>query len=325
MSAQPLVDTPFITIYAPFSRPASFILLQWLVVACGVLTFIHALRRHRAGDSRSLFAWASIVTYGVLMELLSYNAFKNFWHGQMPVMFYHHQLPLYVIAVYPVFIYSSLKTVERFGLSRWVEPAAVGLVIVALDAPFDILGPGAGWWSWSSTDPNIADRWLDVPVNSYCFHLFFGGTLVFLCRAVSRYVRDLSGRRLWRILLAFPVAILTIVVGIALFIPVHVINALGVAEGTFVALLLTLSCALFAFARKSSVTEPDTLPDTLLLSVPVAFYGFHVVAAIAFLAAHDLTRAGEKLAAIALAVAFGSTVNALAHRRRVVSPALAAG
>jgi hypothetical protein len=317
MSAAALIDTPFITIYAPFSRPASFILLQWAVVGCGVLTFVHALRQHRAGDSRSLFAWATIATYGVLMELLSYNVFKNFTHGQMPVMFYHHQLPLYVIAVYPVFIYSSLKTVERFGLGRWAEPAATGLVIVALDAPFDILGPGAGWWSWSATDPNISVRWLDVPVNSYCFHLFFGGTLVFLCRLVSRYVRDLSGGRLWRIVLAFPVAVLTIVGGIALFVPVHVVNDRGVPQSTIVAALLALCGAVFAGARQKDGAKPDVL----LLAVPVVFYGFQVLAALTFLAMHDLTRGGEKLGAVAVAIAFGITVQVRAQWRRLVTAA----
>jgi len=316
---QALVDTAFVTIYGPFSRPLSFTLLQLVVVVCGVLTFIHAFRQYRRGDGRALFAWTSIFTYGVLIELLSYNVFKNFTHGQFPVMFYHHQLPLYVSTIYPVFIYSSLQTVERFHLGRAAEPVVTGLVIVALDVPFDILGPGAGWWSWAATDPNIAYRWLDVPVTSYCWHLFFGGAIVFLCRLLSKRTRDLSGRRLWKLLLAAPVAVLTIVLGILLFIPFHVLVSLGLPDGTVVAGLLGLSLLVFALARKQDTMERDGL----LLAVPVLFYGYHLLAAITFLAQGELARGPAKLTAISAAVLVGGLINVRAHRRRQPSPVLA--
>jgi hypothetical protein len=317
MSA-PLLDSEYVTVYAPFSRPLSFTLLELVVVGCSALTFIDARRCSRKGDTAAMFTWASIFSYGIFIELMSYNVFKSFTHGQFPIMFYHQKLPLYISVIYPVFIYTAVRSVQRFGLSRWAEPFAIGLTIVAIDFPFDILGPGAGWWSWSETDPNMAYRWLGVPVVSYYWHLAWGGFITFMCRGLALRFRDLSG---WKLLLAIPVGALTIVGGIILFIPFHIIKGFGVPDGAIVLALFAASLVIFVMARKNLRSEPTPLP----LAAALIFAGFHVLAGIAFLARGELTQAPEKLTCVVAAAGFTVAVQLLSRRglrtSAVASPA----
>ena len=57
----------------------------------------------------------------------------------------------------------------------------VGLTVVMLDLPYDILGVKNLFWTWHDTDPNIYDRHYWVPWTSYYFHATFacGFTAVF--------------------------------------------------------------------------------------------------------------------------------------------------
>ena len=73
-------------------------------------------------------------------------------------------------------------------------------------------------------------------------------------------------------------------------------------------------------AKKTSgqLTAPQEL------SVPVLFYGYHVLAAIAFLGKGELTHGPAKLAVISAAGLFGRIVNVRAHRPRLASRVLVA-
>src|SRR5687768_2087353 len=123
------IDTTYFTLYNPLSRPFTFVALELVVLSCAVLTAVHAYRRHMAGDRAASFAWLSVFFYGVFIEVISYNFFDNFTHGQFTVMFYHQKLPLYVTALYPTFIYTAKQTIGRLGPSRVTEPFLVGLFI----------------------------------------------------------------------------------------------------------------------------------------------------------------------------------------------------
>src|SRR5690606_6899027 len=122
-------------------------------------------------------------------------------------MLYDRQLPLYVTALYPTFLYTGIMIARRLGLSRIAEGCAAGLIIVAIDMPYDIMGPVLGWWYWSDTEPNIAARWQGVPVTSYCWHLTFGAVMAGPAGVIAPRVRAAS--RLW---LAVPLAAATVVV-----------------------------------------------------------------------------------------------------------------
>src|SRR5579859_7874505 len=126
----------------PFAQPLSFVGLEIVTLACAALTLAHAVRAWR--DRRELlplFTWVAILFYGVAMEIVSYSTVDNFTHGPFTVMLYRGRLPLYIVALYPVLLYTGIAAVRRLRLSRWAEPFVGGFAIVLLDIPFDVLGP----------------------------------------------------------------------------------------------------------------------------------------------------------------------------------------
>ncbi len=307
---QTLLDTAFITLHTPWSVGLSFFGLEVTVVLCGVLALLHALRARRAGDGAPLFIWGASFTYGIVMELLSYNFLTSFVHGQFTVMFYHHQLPLYVVTLYPVFQYTSIVTARRLRSGLVPQMLLAGLFIVAMDFPFDILGPTQGWWSWSASDPNMAFRWHDVPVTSYYWHLAWGGILAGLTRVFGRYGAEVQ--KPWRIaLLALPIALLTITLGVISFLPFHLLKSLGVPDGTIVAGLFGVSL-LVVFLSRRSAPEPQAR-DTRLLVIPALYYAYHLVVALAMLGT-GAAAFGGRVAVIASVTALALLAHRLAHR-----------
>jgi hypothetical protein len=292
-----ILDTVPLTLYTPWSRPPAHLALEIVVVGIGVATLVHALRARRRGDTLPVFTWITIFVYGVAMELLSYNFVENFVHAQFSVMFYHRKLPLYVTAVYPTLLYTGIATARRFGLPSWAEGFAAGLCIVALDIPFDIIGPKVHWWSWSAVDPLLAYRWCGVPVTSYYWHLAFGGVLAALTSAISPHVQ-----RPRQLLLTLPAALLTIVLGTIAFLPLHGLAAVGVSHGITVAIAWMVSVAVLLVAPK----QRSPIADRLLLAFPLVFLGLHLAIGIGVLPMTHLIFALS-------AVGFSLVVNVAVH------------
>jgi len=230
----PLVDTDALTIYDPTTRPLSFVILEVLVIAFGTATFFHARRSKLARVT-----WITIVVYGLIMEALSYMVVQNFAHGQFTVMLWAAQLPLYIIFVYPVLLYTGITAGRALRLPRAIEPIACGLCILALDVPFDLAGPPMGWWRWWGGDPNTAVRWGGVPVTSFYWHLAFGAALAGVTAFAAR--RGRTGA-----IYALPLALATIVIGVIAFMPMHLFAALGLGHDVFVATAIAGSAALVA-------------------------------------------------------------------------------
>jgi hypothetical protein len=318
MMAEPhrLLDTAFVTLSSPGSVGYSFLGLEVTVVICGVLALLHALRERRRGDGAPLFLWGVSFTYGIVMELSSYNFIDSFSHGQFTVMFYHHQLPLYVVTLYPVFQYTSVMIARRLRSGLVARMFLAGLLIVAIDMPFDILGPTQGWWLWSASDPNMAFRWHDVPVTSYYWHLAWGGILAGVTQVFGRYGGD--AQKPWRIAaLALPLALLTIFFGLLSFLPFHLLKYLGVPDGTIVAGLFAAALAITFLSRKAA---PLPAPrDAWLVAIPVMFYACHLVIAVAELARTGAAFRG-KMAVIVGVTAAALVAHSRAHRGRVPAP-----
>jgi hypothetical protein len=238
----PIFESTWLTIYNPASRPLSFVLLEVFVLAAGLFTLRHALGADRAGDRVTRLTWLTIFLYGLVMEAISYEAVQNFAHGQFTVMFYDRQLPLYIITVYPVLLYTGIWAARRLGLGPIATAMASGLCIVALDVPFDLAGPRFGWWHWFGDDPNVAVRWHGVPVTSFYWHLMFGSILSGLTALAAR-------RRRPPVWMAFAIAGATVVLGVISFLPYHLLAALGVGQGTIVAGAIAGFATTVAIAR----------------------------------------------------------------------------
>jgi hypothetical protein len=242
-----------VAVTSPFARPLHFLGLEIVVAVCFALTLLHVVRAYRRGDRYPAFQWLVILAYGVLMELIAFTFYQNYEHATFTVQLYRGQLPLYIPLVYIVFHYTGLKAVERLHLGAAAVARLVGVAIALLDVPFDVVGVAAGWWSWSSHDPNLAHRWLGVPVTSYYWYLAFGAVLALLSRALRRRVarRPLAAY----VALAPLVALAIVALGIVAFIPFHVLVALGAGPGVIVAAHLAACTALAVVVRPTRV-EP---------------------------------------------------------------------
>ncbi|XP_022245911.1 uncharacterized protein LOC106462825 isoform X1 [Limulus polyphemus] len=157
---------------------ATFLCIEVVVIICFILTYKHATRH----GGRFLSLWWTVVMSGLIIESISYLVpqIDNFWHSQATVMFLGHRLPLLIVCVYPVLLYTSAAAVSRLWLPFWAEPFAVGLTVLAIDVPWDINGVNFVWWTWHDTDPNIYDRHYWVPWSSFYFLAALGCTLTFL-------------------------------------------------------------------------------------------------------------------------------------------------
>ncbi|XP_052783470.1 uncharacterized protein LOC128222985 [Mya arenaria] len=156
-----------------------FLTMELCCFACTFLTFLHA---QRVGG-RFKYLWVGVILHGLFVEMVSYwmPDIDSFWHAQGIFTFLGKRLPLYIVCIYAVFIYTASVVVAHSGMKWWALPPAVGLTVVMLDLPYDILGIKNLFWTWHDTDPNIYDRHYWVPWTSYYFHATFacGFTAVF--------------------------------------------------------------------------------------------------------------------------------------------------
>ncbi len=287
----------WMTLNNPFHQPLHFLGLELLIVAAFALTLRDALRRDRA----SLFQWLTAFCYGITMELIAFNYLDNYEHGQFTIQLYRRQLPLYVVCLYPVFHYTGYKLIERWHLRWFPEALLTGLTICLIDVPFDVAGVRAGWWRWAGTDPNLAVRWLGVPLTSYYWYLAFGAVYA----ALGRLGRRLAKRPLALAIALAPLAAVGVIaLGTLAFQPFHALVALGVRTEIVVAVHVALCAALAVALRprgSSALRDPSLRP---IAAVPLVLGAWHlaVLAAVGAGAVPIAVSAAAALGAAALAL-----------------------
>jgi hypothetical protein len=248
--------------YLAFQIPPAlhFVGLELIVTIACALTLAHALGERRRGDSWPLFQWLTALAYGVILEIIAYNAWDNYQQGQFTVQLYHHKLPLYVTFIYPAFHYAALKLVEGRKLGWLQEALLVGFCLVLIDVPYDTCGPGAGWWHWSDGDPNMKVRWLGVPITSYYWYLLFGAIYAALLRALKPRL----AQRSWALLMTPLAAAAVVVLGIVAFIPFHLLKSVGVPGGAIVATHL-VAVGVLAWMTRKPMTTPGSIRAVILM------------------------------------------------------------
>lgn len=222
----------------------SYLVLEISLYVFALLTFKHAVK----SGGRFVYLWFGAVLHGLVVESLSYLLpdIDNFWHAQSMVMLLGKRLPLHVVVLYPVFIYTAVAAVSRLKLKSWAEPFAVGLSIVLMDIPFDIIGIKFLFWTWHDTDPNIYDRHYWVPWTSYYFHASFGssfailffGTRHLLCSSPSKFESDGFVKETVCTLIS---GLLAMPLGVLQFIPVYDLLHYQIKIHTEVCVFLLLS------------------------------------------------------------------------------------
>ncbi|KAJ3662166.1 hypothetical protein Zmor_006522 [Zophobas morio] len=203
----------------------TYLISQLAFILGGLATLFHAIIR----GGRLPYLWLGILIHGVVVECMCYILpdIDNFWHSQTPVIFLGRRLPLHIMFLYPCFIYNSSIGVAKMRLPLWAEPLAVGLGVVLIDIPYDIISVNFLHWTWHDTDPNIADRHYWVPWNSYYFHTTFAASFTFwfhftrkyICNSEGKWVPDKS--RFKEILCSIIPGVLGTPGGILLFLPIY--------------------------------------------------------------------------------------------------------
>ena len=119
--------------FVTFTNPAN--LANWtlpvieatLVIGL-VACLIHAIRWYRATrDASNLVVWCSGILALLLVEPIAYfpqwfgieeELGLTFAHNMFTVQFLYDRLPLYIIAMYPVYLYVAYTLVQRTGIFK---------------------------------------------------------------------------------------------------------------------------------------------------------------------------------------------------------------
>lgn len=306
----------FLAFKSPLERPLHFLVLEVLIAAAFVITLRDALWRAREkGERHALFQWIAALCYGVFMELIAFNFLDNYDHAHFTIQLYHHKLPLYVTLLYPVFHYTGWRVAERLQLGAVREALLAGFAMCLIDVPFDVAGVAAGWWRWGNSDPNLAARWLGVPVTSYEWYLIFGAVYAL----IGRFMRERVNRRAGLLALTPLAGAAVIFLGTLAFLPFHALRAVGAPAEAIVAVHLA-ACAALSLASPPPSPVPATRPVT---AIPAALAAFHLIVLAVLAIQGVLVRAPIAFAA-AGAAAFGAVF--LAHpelrRGRVRAPSI---
>lgn len=203
---------------------ATFLYSEVVFYILGLLTFMHAVRN----GGRYPWLWLSTILHGLTVECVCYFLpdIDNFWHGQSMIMLLGQRLPLHILFVYPAFIYTASVAVAHMNLRWWAEPFAVGLSVVLLDLPFDIMGIKLLWWTWHDDDPNIYDRHYWVPWTSYYFHATFASSFTLIFHGVrsvfcSKAHKFKSTGCICELLCAIVTGLFSMPLGVLQFVPVY--------------------------------------------------------------------------------------------------------
>lgn len=257
----------------------TYIISQVAFLFGGIATLIHALRN----GGRLPYLWLATLLHGVVVECMAYAVpdIDNFWHSQTPIIFLGHRLPLHIIMLYPCFIYQASIGVEKLNLPSWARPFAVGLCVVLIDIPYDIVSVNFLHWTWHDTDPNIADRHYWVPWNSYYFHASFAAAFTFWYHMSRKWFKTNQKKQLgsWEALSCGKEFACTIIAallgtpsGILLFVviyhPLHDIFGLH-TEVTFFMLFTVFLLIIWSGDRQPKALQDQSTRKRIFRTTPV--------------------------------------------------------
>ena len=248
----------------------SFVVGEYLFMACALIALIHARRCGRA----HLLIWFAALIAGTANDLIFMGLpiVNNFWQAQAQFMI-TERLPLYIPCVYVCFMYYPTVAVRRLGLDALGTALATGLLACLFYAPYDIVGAKFLWWTWHDTDPPILARLLGAPVSSSLWVLTFVATFAFLLdRVIARAGEDELSPKLFALGLALVAGCTTVL----MVIQMTVLQQLdgGVpgyrAFGTAVALYLGL--LVWRVRKQLDPVEPARHEDAPVLHAARAYF-----------------------------------------------------
>ncbi len=182
--AQQLPWHVFTSPAAKWAVQPSFVIGEYLFIACAVALLVHALAQ---GEQRQKYvlAWLAALVAGTANDMffMALPLVDNFWQAQATIML-TPRLPLYIPCVYICFMYTPLVAVWRLNLPPLARAALTGLAASLFYAPYDIVGAKFLWWTWHDTDLPIANRILGAPIGSTMWVTTFGAAFSLLLNRV---------------------------------------------------------------------------------------------------------------------------------------------
>jgi hypothetical protein len=193
---------PFITLTNPLSlQNWTLPLIEFVMIAGALAGLVHAVRWYRrTADASNLVIWFGGVVALLLIEPIAYfpqlfgledSLGLTFVHAQFTVQFLFDRLPLYIVAMYPMFGYLSYVLVQRTGIFAAYRPlvgaCCVAFVFQCFFEVIDTVAPQWSWWVWNTKLSSSTPALGVVPylnIQSFALVLPFGLTLVtrWVCR-----------------------------------------------------------------------------------------------------------------------------------------------
>src|SRR5512139_2712291 len=119
----------------------SFLVGEWLFIACALGALWHALSQRGEARRRHVLVWVAALVAGTANDaiFMALPLVDNFWQAQATIML-TPRMPLYIPCVYVWFMYVPTVSVWRLGLPPLARSALAGLAAIIVYAPYDITG-----------------------------------------------------------------------------------------------------------------------------------------------------------------------------------------
>jgi hypothetical protein len=307
------------------SRTQPIIELALIVGAAASL--VHAVRvRHRTGSSTNLIVWWAAALCPLLIEPAAYfpqvfgldqTVGLTFIHDTFTVTFLYNRLPLYIIAMYPVYIYVAFLMMQRAGVATRHHPlvaaAVVAVVFVVLYEVIDQVGPQFQWWIWNYHVPSGLPKLGAVPfasISGFSIGVPFG--VAWLSLLATRRTNDRVALKV------LGVSVGAVLVMLLTGMPARIYDVFlsrrpATLAGTVTIFVLCVACSAWAYRPAWSTlaratTEDLGDPRARFLNVVVVAYlllgvGFWLVALPGYFdARHDLVPGAGQQGSLPVAV-----------------------
>jgi hypothetical protein len=262
----------------------SFLVGEWMFIACAILALVHAARSGR----EHVLIWLAALIAGTANDaiFMALPLVDTFWQAQASIML-NERMPLYIPCVYVCFMYFPTVAVRRLKLRPSAQAPLTGIVACLFYAPYDIVGAKFLWWTWHDTDAPTATRLLGAPVSSSLWVLTFVAAFAWLLDRVLR--RDPAvGAKTFALGLGVVAAFTTLL----MMLQMTFLQQLdGGTPGYFAfAGAASVYLALVAWGWRTIAPEPQRPADRLLYGAAL-FYFISLVAIMALFdpAAHRST------------------------------------
>lgn len=185
--------------------------------------------------------------------------------------------------------YPSVLAIHRLGLPLLIRPVAAGLLVLMLSAPFDALGPVAGWWYFLTPLAAITSNTTTVVVNAIMQHFTVGCFCGLAFELAAKYGSgstevDNSYPKIavWiQMLVLAPVPVLGVVVNNTLAILLAMVHPTSYGAVPFLVLVAVAVLLVTQQVVQNGIAPKQGLgKDWAPVAVPLVFAGFVILMAL---------------------------------------------